>query len=130
MSYGPPHRRLPAFLVAAAVCAGGAVFIPELWALVAVLLAAAGRDWWYRPALELSPEGFHYVDGLQKRFAAWNLVTAIRVRQERHLLVFATNLEIDLSDETLILLSRGQLGAEPDAVADAVESAWQQAVSS
>jgi hypothetical protein len=127
MSYGPPQWRLGVLLVSAVAAAAGAIFVPELWALVAVLLATAARDWWYRSALLVGTDGFRYVDGLTKRFVAWENVLALRVGQERHWLASARNLEIDLSDETLILLSRRQLGAEPEEVARVLEATWQAA---
>jgi hypothetical protein len=130
MSYGSPQWRLGVLLVAALAAVGGAIFIPELWALVAVLLASAVRDWWYRSALVVGTDGLRCVDGLTKRFVTWESLVALRVRQERHWLAFARNLEIDLSDETLILLSRGQLGAEPEEVARVLEATWQAALQS
>jgi hypothetical protein len=130
MTYGPPLWRPVALLAAALVSAAGALAVTPLWAFAAVLLAAAARDAWCRPALELTPDGFRYVVGMRREFAAWALVDAVRVRQERHFFAFGRMLEIDLSDDMLIVLSRAQLGAEPDVVAPVVESAWQEALRS
>jgi hypothetical protein len=124
MSYGPPLWRPFALLAAALVLGFGALFIPELWAPAAVLLAGAARDAFSRPALKLDADGFHYVVGLHKEFAAWDHVEAIRVREEKHFLAFGRVLEIDLRDETLVVLSKLQLAASPDEVAQAVERAW------
>jgi hypothetical protein len=130
MTYGPPRWRPVALLAAAMATAAGALAVAPLWAFAAVLLAAAARDAWCRPVLVLTAEGFSYVVGLRREFAAWTLIDAVRVRQERHFFAFGRNLEIDLSDDTLIVLSRTQLGAEPDDIAPVVESAWQEALRS
>lgn len=130
MTYGPPSWRPPVLLLAALAATAGGFLIPEVWALAVVLLAAAVRDWRCRPALVLGDDGFSYVSGLRRQFASWLVVEAVRVRQERHFLAFGRNLEIDLSDDTLIVLSRAQLGAEPDGVAAEVEKAWERAVRS
>lgn len=131
MTYGPPLRRPIALLVAAVAAAvAGAFLAPELWALAAVLLAASARDFWCRPALAFDSEGFTYVTGLRRASASWLLVTAIRVSRERHFLAFGSHVEIDLSDETLIVLSRAQLAAEPNDVAQALETAWHDKIRS
>jgi hypothetical protein len=130
VTFGTPAWRPAALIAGALVAAAGAIIIPPLWALVAVLLALSIRDLRCRPALTLGEEGFSYVSGLHRESAAWLQVAAIRVRQERHFLAFGRTVEIDLSDDTLIVLSRAQLGAEPDEVAAVLENAWQQAVRS
>jgi hypothetical protein len=128
MSFGPPLWRPFALFAAALICGGLGFLVPEIWAPAAVLLAAAVRDALSRPALVLTPEGFHYVVGLGRAFASWDLVEAVRVREERHLLAFGRNLEIDLSDETLVVLSKLQLAAPPDDVAAVFEASWRGAV--
>lgn len=130
VTYGPPLWRAVALLAGALVSAAGALVIPEFWALTAVLGGLAVRDVWCRRALELTGDGFRYVVGLRHESAAWIDVVDVRVRQERHFLAFGRMLEIDLSDETLIVLSHAQLGADPDEVADAAEQQWQQALRS
>jgi hypothetical protein len=127
MSFGPPLWRAFALLAAALVCAVGALFAAELWAVAAVLLVGAVRDAFSRPALRLDPQGFHYVVGLHREFAEWDLVDAVRVREERHFLAFGRVLEIDLRDDTLVVLSKLQLYASPDEVAAVVEAAWREA---
>ncbi len=127
--YGPPAWRPLALFAGALVAAATALAVTPVWALAAVLLAAAGRDAWGRPALTLQADGFRYLVGLRREFAAWHLVEAIRVHQERHFLAFGRNLEVDLTDDTLIVLSKIQLGADPDEVAAVLETAWRAAVS-
>jgi hypothetical protein len=127
MSFGPPLWRAFALLAAALACGVGALFAAELWAVAAVLFAGAARDAFSRPALQLDAQGFHYVVGLHKEFASWDLVEAIRVREEKHFLAFGRVLEIDLCDDTLVVLSKLQLAASPDDVAAAFEAAWHAA---
>ncbi len=127
-AYGAPLRRAVLLLVAGLLVAAGAALLggrgegAVLWAPAAVLLLAAARDFWCRPALTLGPEGFRYVVGLQRREASWGEVTAVRVRVERHFLAFGSHLEVDLSDDTLIVLSSLQLGTPADEVAAAMEA--------
>jgi hypothetical protein len=128
MSYGPPLWRPIALLAAAAAAIAAGFVLPETFALAVVLLAASARDWWCRPALTVTPDGFRYVVGLRREFADWPLVEAVRVRQERHFLAFGRNVEVDLSDDTLIVLSQAQLAADPDEVAAVLEQSWRQAV--
>jgi hypothetical protein len=128
--YGPPLWRPIAFAAAAAACAVATVVLPALWAPAAVLVLAAARDLWCRPALSFGPDGLRYVSGLHRERAKWNEVSAIRVRHERHFLAFGHHVEIDLTDETLVVLSSLQLGAPAEAVAAELEAAWQHAVRS
>ena len=99
-------------------------------AFVAVLVLFAARDLWFRRTLELADDGFHYVAGLRREYATWVAVVDVRVRQERHWLSLGRTLEIDLSDDTLIVLSGAQLGADPDDVAAIVEARWNEALRS
>ncbi len=127
MSFGPPTWRPLALLIVGLAAVAGAFLVPPVGAFAAVVLLAAARDWWCQPALELTPSGFRYVAGLHRESVGWEAVDAVRVRHERHWLAFGRNLEIDLRDETLIVLSNLQLGRDPDEVAAAVERAWHTA---
>jgi hypothetical protein len=111
-------------------CVAAGFFIPEFWALAVVLAFFAARDLRFRVTLSLHEDGFEYVAGLQRDFASWLSVTDVRVRQERHWLSFGKVLEIDLSDDTLIVLSGMQLGADAEEVAPVVEEVWQEALRS
>lgn len=130
MTYGVSRQRVAAELAGAVLAVAGAFYILPLAALAAVLAILGVRDWWARPALTLEPGGLRYVVGLRREFAGWGLVESVRVRQERHFFAFGRNVEIDLSDDTLIVLSGSQLGYDPDEVAAAVERAWQEGVRS
>ena len=126
MSYGPPLRRAILLLITAVGCGIASSAITALWAPAAVLLLAAARDFWCRPALTLDTQGFRYVAGLHHDVARWEDVAAIRVRQERHFLAFGRHVEIDLADDTLVVLSGAQLGASADEVAAALEAGWKR----
>jgi hypothetical protein len=130
VTFGPPPRRALALLAGALASAAAAFFIPEFWALVAVLGFWAGRDAWFRRTLELFDEGLRYVAGFRREYTVWDTVVDVRTRQERHWLSFGKTLEIDLSDDTLIVLSGQQLGADAEEVAALVEARWQQALRS
>jgi hypothetical protein len=128
--YGPPLLRPILLLAAAAGCVAGAFVITALWAPAAVLALAAARDLRCRPALALDADGLRYVVGLHHKSARWSDVAAIRVRHERHFLAFGHHVEIDLNDETLVVLSNFQLGAPAQAVADELEATRQRAIRS
>jgi hypothetical protein len=130
VTYGPPRRRALSLLAGALASIAAAFFIPEFGALAAVLALFAARDLWFRRTLELADDGLHYVTGLRREYATWVAVADVRVRQERHWLSFGRTLEIDLSDDTLIVLSGAQLGADPDDVAAIVEARWKEALRS
>jgi hypothetical protein len=128
VSYGAPLGRAVLLIVLALGLGAGAFFLVPLWAPAAVALVLAARDLWCRPALTWGPAGLRCVVGLHRVDVAWPDVTAIRVREERHFLAFGHHLEIDLADETLLVLSGQQLGAPAADVAaaldQAVRTAW------
>lgn len=130
VTFGPPRARALSLVAGVLASVAAAFFIPEFGALAAVLAFFAARDLRFRRTLELDDEGFRYVAGLRQEYASWLSVDDVRVRQERHWLSFGKTLEIDLSDDTLIVLSSMQLGADAETVAPVVEERWQQALRS
>lgn len=112
----------------ALACIVAAFFIPEFGAIAAVLLFFSLRDLWFRITLEVLDNGFSYVWGIRHEYANWLSVTDVRTRQERHWLAFGKTLEIDLDDDTLIVLSGAQLGADAETVARIVDDRWQAAL--
>ncbi len=128
VTFGPPRARALSLLAGALASVAAAFFIPEFGALAAVLAFIGARDLWFRRTLILDEAGFDYVAGFHRAYATWVSVVDIRVREERHWLAFGRMLEIDLSDETLIVLSALQLGADADEVATVVEARWQDAL--
>jgi hypothetical protein len=130
VTFGPPRARALSLIAGALASIAAALFIPEFGALAAVLAFIGVRDLWFRQTLTLEGAGFHYVAGLHRASATWVSVVDVRVREERHWLAFGKTLEIDLSDETLIVLSGLQLGADADEVATIVEARWQEALRS
>lgn len=130
VTFGPPRARAIGLLSGVLASIAAAFFIPEFAALAVVLAFLAVRDLRFRTTLELGDEGFDYVAGFRRESANWLLVTDVRVRQERHWLSFGKVLEIDLSDDTLIVLSGMQLGVDAETVAPIVEERWQEALRS
>ncbi len=130
VTFGPPRARALSLLAGALASIAAAFFIPEFGALAAVLAFLGARDLWFRETLVLADEDFHYVAGSRRAFAQWVSVVDVRVREERHWLAFGKTLEIDLCDDTLIVLSGLQLGTDADEVAAIFEARWQEALRS
>jgi PH (Pleckstrin Homology) domain-containing protein len=130
VTFGPPRARAISLLAGVLASVAAAFFIPEFGALAVVLAFFAVRDLRFRTTLELDDEGFDYVAGFRRESASWLQVTDVRVRQERHWLSFGKVLEIDMSDDALIVLSGMQLGADAETVAPIVEERWQEALRS
>jgi hypothetical protein len=86
------------------------------------LLALAVRDAVARPALRVGTDGIDLVDGIRRRHLPWAAVRCIRAgtltRARRF--VHVRTLEIDTIDEP-VLLSRRQLGTDPERVAQVLE---------
>jgi hypothetical protein len=86
------------------------------------LLGFAVRDALARPALRAQMEGIDLVDGIRRRHVPWAAVRRVRAgtltRNRR--LVHIRTLQIDTIDE-LLLLSRRQLGTDPERVAEVLE---------
>lgn len=76
-----------------------------------LLLALALRDLLLRPTLTGTTDGLTLVTGLHRVTVPWADVEVLRVVTDRR----APLLEIDLGD-TVVVLSRGRLGAPPYAV--------------
>jgi hypothetical protein len=128
VTFGPPRARALSLLGGVAACVAAAFFIPEFGALAAVLLFFAVRDLWFPVVLVLEDDGFGYVAGVHHEYAEWLSVDDVRVREERHWLAFGKTLEIDLIDDTLIVLSSAQLGVDADKVASLVDARWREAL--
>ncbi|WP_349816973.1 PH domain-containing protein [Frankia sp. Cppng1_Ct_nod] len=86
------------------------------------LLILAVRDAVARPALRVDDGGIDLVDGIRRRHLPWAAVLRVRADTLTHNRrgVHIRILTVDTIDGP-VLLSRRQLGAEPDRVADAVE---------
>ncbi|HEX5493248.1 MAG TPA: PH domain-containing protein [Mycobacteriales bacterium] len=81
------------------------------------LLAVAAGDILVRPRLRADPAGVASRTFTGRIELPWSQVEAIRVDQRRGVAVRSVLLEIDAGD-TLIMLSRRALGADPREVAD------------
>jgi hypothetical protein len=86
------------------------------------LLGLAIRDALARPTLQVSQEGLSVVDGLHRRHLPWAAVRHVSAETITHnrRLVHIRVLEIATIDGP-VLLSRRQLGTDPEHVAAAVE---------
>jgi hypothetical protein len=107
-------------LVAAAVAATLDPAGRLLLALAAALLAGiAGADLLLRPRLRADATGIEVRTLAFRRALPWAQVTRVRVDERSRYGRTARTLEVDAGD-TLVLLSRRALGADPRDVADAL----------
>lgn len=141
LSWAPGWWRTAAYATAGLALAAVALVEDLAWRLAeldsagrllvgvcaAGLIALAVRDALARPALRVRPEGIDYVDGvgiggIGRRHLPWAAVFEIRAGTLRHnrRLVHIRTLEIETIDGP-VLLSRRQLGTDPEKVAEAVE---------
>lgn len=112
---------IAAFGVALCAAALATDTLGRFLALVAGLglLAIGASDLLTRPRLRADQAGIAARTLTGRTELAWSQVEAIRVDQRRGMAVRSVLLEID-AGETLIMLSRHALGADPRDVADAL----------
>lgn len=91
-------------------------------AAAGLLLFAAG-SWRARPKLELGADGLVYRGWLGSRTLRRGDIDAIRISEFRRLGRKVRLLEIDATDDTLLVLSRWDLGGDPLEVLDALTAA-------
>ncbi len=86
------------------------------------LLVLAGRDTLARPALRVDQGGIDFVDGIRRRHLPWAAVLRVHAGTLTHNRrgVHVRVLTVETIDGP-ILLSRRQLGTEPDRIAETVE---------
>ena len=87
------------------------------------LLIFALGSWRARPRLALTDEGVVYRGWLRTRTLGPADITAISITEFRRLGRKAQLLEIDTSDDSLLVLSRWDLGGDPLIVLDALTDA-------
>jgi hypothetical protein len=134
-SWSPPPWRIACYALVGASLIGVALWDrtttalsldPPGSALVTVVaigvLTLAGRDIVARPTLRVDSGGLTVTDGLRPRYLPWAAVTGVRAGAVTHgrRLVHVRVLTIDTID-TPVLLSRRQLAADPELVAEIVE---------
>lgn len=90
--------------------------------LAAGIWALAIRDLLARPTVRVSPAGLDIVDGLRRRHLPWAAVVRARAGTLTHnrRAVHQRMLEVETIDGS-ILVSRRQLGTDPDRVAETIE---------
>jgi hypothetical protein len=125
----PPHRAFGPDLRYTAAAGLGALLLAVI---VLVTTDAAGRllfgaaallllgyvvcDLTFRPRLVFGPDGLRVHSPLSRVSCAWDDVEAVRADTRSRYGLRAVTLEIDTS-ETLVVLSRRALGADPELVA-------------
>lgn len=91
-------------------------------AAVGLLLFAAG-SWRARPRLAVTPDGLVYRGWLSSRTLGRADIALIRITEFRRWGRKVRLLEIDTTDDTLLVLTRWDLGGDPIAVLDALTAA-------
>lgn len=87
------------------------------------LLVFAAGSWRARPRLAITPDGLVYRGWLSTRTLRRGDIDLIRITEFRRWGRTVRLLEIDTSDDTLLVLSRWDLGGDPLAVLDALTDA-------
>jgi hypothetical protein len=93
-----------------------------LFAIAAVVLGCyAVGDLAFRPRLEADPEGLRVRSPLARLTLPWSAVEAVRADERTRHGLRTVTLEID-SGDTVVVLSRRALGADPVAVARTLQA--------
>lgn len=87
------------------------------------LLAFAGVSWAARPKLAITDEGLLVRGWWRARLLGGNDIKTIRITEFRRIGRKVRLLEIDTTDDRLLILSRWDLGVEPLDVLDALTAA-------
>ena len=120
--YGPDRRLTAVTGVAGLIAVGLAGFTADggarVFAAVAavVLLGYAVSDLLFWPRLVLSAQGVQVQGPFERLAVGWGDVTTVRADVRIRHGLRSTALEVDAGD-TLVVLSRRALGADPEAVA-------------
>lgn len=94
--------------------------------LVAFLTATvAVSTWSMHRRLRICPAGLEIRGPLGSRIIPWAEIQAVDAPTRRRRGLSSTSLEIDLVDETLIVLARFELGTDPAVVGEQVRHRWQ-----
>ncbi|MBU3748903.1 MAG: PH domain-containing protein [Mycobacterium sp.] len=91
-------------------------------AAIGLLVFAAG-SWRARPRLAVTPDGLVYRGWLSSRTLGRADIALIRITEFRRWGRKVRLLEIDTTDDTLLVLTRWDLGGDPIAVLDALTAA-------
>lgn len=128
-AWGPPRVAiagvaLAGFALAAAWAAVGDVPGRIMTGLAATgLLVFAAGSWRARPRLALTSAGLEYRGWFRTRVLTRPEIALIRITEFRRLGRRVRLLEIDTTDDELLVLSRWDLGGDPVAVLDALTAA-------
>jgi hypothetical protein len=127
-----PRRGETAALAAVAVGLAAALLVLDapgrvlVGTAVVLLVAVVGQDLWARPRLRAGPDGVDVRTWRGSAHLPWP-VLRLRVRVVRRLGVRSPTLELDTiggpdDDGVLVVLGRRDLGADPEAVALALQA--------
>lgn len=94
------------------------------WSGVIVLALATLAAFSMRRRLRADEGGFQVRGPLGTRRYRWSQVVSIGAPSRRRRGLTSVSVEIELIDDTLIVLGRLELGAEPGAVADTLRDRW------
>ena len=128
-AWGPPRVAiagvaLAGFALAAAWAAVGDVPGRIMTGLAATgLLVFAAGSWRARPRLALTSAGLEYRGWFRTRVLTRPEIALIRITEFRRLGRRVRLLEIDTTDDELLVLSRWDLGGDPVGVLDALTAA-------
>jgi len=120
--FGPDRRLTAVTGVAGLIAVALAVFASDAGAQVfaavaaVVLLGYAVTDLLFWPRLTLSARGVQVQGPFERLALGWTEITAVRADVRTRHGLRSTALEVDAGD-TLVVLSRRALGADPEAVA-------------
>lgn len=129
-AWGPPTAAVVGVGLAGTLMAAGCLLLIDdvpgriLTGTAAVgLLVFAAGSWRARPRLALTPAGLVYRGWLRMRVLQRQDVDAVRITEFRRLGRKVRLLEIDTGDDSLLVLSRWDLGGDPVRVLDALSEA-------
>ena len=129
-AWGPPAPAVLGVGVAGLMMAAGCLLLIDdvpgrlLTGTAAVgLLVFATGSWRARPRLAVTAEGLRYRGWLRARLLHRADIDSVRITEFRRLGRKVRLLEIDTTDDALLVLSRWDLGGEPLRVLDALTDA-------
>lgn len=128
VGFGPSRGLLLAGLAAGLAAAAGAALVIEptdrlvLAAVAAVLLGLAGVGLRIGRRLTVDAHGVVVRGATTSRTISWARILRVTAPSRRRMGIASTTLEIELTDDELLLFGRIDLGADPEQVAAALQA--------
>lgn len=129
-TWAPPTGSIVAAgAVGLALCVGAVTLVTDVPGRILVGLAGIGllvfahMSWWARPKLAMSDNALVYRGWWRERTLTRAEITQVRITEFRRIGRRVRLLEIDTSDDRLLVLSRWDLGTDPLKVLDALTEA-------